>query len=133
MGESKDFRKVKSYLEEESLFRDIERSTEYQDPLNLNVMEQSKQTESEPIDVEDIQFEQKSSQKSQSRSNSRKKGPQQLHSSSIQSTEMHNRVDNKEVNNNSNKKSFTVSRPSTSMTNPTRHSSVNLKRGRRRN
>ena len=39
VGESKDFRKVKSYLEEESLFRDIERSTEYQDPLNLNVME----------------------------------------------------------------------------------------------
>ena len=76
VAEHKDFRKVKSYLEEESLFRDIERSTEYQDPLNLNVMEHSKQTESEPIDVDDIQFEQKSSQKSQSRSNSKKRGPQ---------------------------------------------------------
>ena len=61
VSESKDFRKVKSYLEEESLFRDIERSTEYQDPLNLNVMEQSVNTESVPVDVEEIQFEQRSS------------------------------------------------------------------------
>ena len=52
--ESKDYRKVKSYLEEESLFKDIERSTEYQDPLNLNVMEQSVHTESAPVDPEDI-------------------------------------------------------------------------------
>jgi len=37
-GDSKDFRKVKSYLEEESLFRDIEKSTEYQDPMNLHGM-----------------------------------------------------------------------------------------------
>jgi len=54
VGDSRDFRKVKSYLEEESLFKDIERSTEYQDPLNLNVMEQSQQTDTAPVDVEDI-------------------------------------------------------------------------------
>lgn len=53
--ESKDYRKVKSYLEEESLFKDIERSTEYQDPLNLNVMEQSVHTENNaPVDPEEI-------------------------------------------------------------------------------
>ena len=75
MTEHKDYRKVKNYLEEESLFKDIERSTEYQDPLNLNAMEQSAHTESAPVDPEDIQLEQKSSQKSQSRSNSRKKYP----------------------------------------------------------
>ena len=55
--EQKDYRKVKSYLEEESLFKDIERSTEYQDPLNLNVMDQSANTESAPVDPEDIQLE----------------------------------------------------------------------------
>ena len=48
---------MKSYLEEESLFKDIERSTEYQDPLNLNVMDQSANTESAPVDPEDIQLE----------------------------------------------------------------------------
>jgi len=53
-GEQKDFRKVKSYLEDESLFKDIERSTEYQDPLNLNIMEQSVHTDTAPVDVEDI-------------------------------------------------------------------------------
>ena len=61
VSETKDFRRVKSYLEEESLFKDIERSTEYQDPLNLNVMEQSQHTESAAVDVEDIQFDHRSS------------------------------------------------------------------------
>ena len=60
-AERKDFRKVKSYLEDESLFKDIERSSEYQDPLNLNVVEQSLHTDTNPVDVEDIQLEQKSS------------------------------------------------------------------------
>lgn len=67
-----NFHKVKSYLEDESLFRDIEKSAEYQDPLSLNnIMEQSAHTDSAPIDVEDIQLEPKSShQKSmQSKSN----------------------------------------------------------------
>ena len=54
----KDFRgkvkKMKRYLEDESsLFKDIERSTEYyQDPLNINV--ESVHTDTAPIDVEDI-------------------------------------------------------------------------------
>lgn len=53
--EHKDFRKVKSYLEDESLFKDIERSTEYQDPLNLNVVDPSAMnTDTAPIDTEDI-------------------------------------------------------------------------------
>lgn len=92
-SESKDYHKVRRYLEDESLFKDIERSTEYQDPLNLNVMEQSLQTESAPVGVEDIQFEQRSSQKSQkSRSNSRKKG-QNNFNSSIHSSEMQIRAD----------------------------------------
>ena len=75
-GADKDFRKVKSYLEEESLFKDIERSTELNDPLNLNVMENSANTDAAPIDIEEIQLEQKSSHKeeSHSRSNSRKRG-----------------------------------------------------------
>ena len=45
---------MKSYLEDESLFKDIERSTEYQDPLNLNAMEQSVNTDVAAVDVEDI-------------------------------------------------------------------------------
>ena len=54
--ERKDFRKVKRYLEDESLFKDIERSTEYQDPLNLNAMEQSAQnTDTAALDTEDMQ------------------------------------------------------------------------------
>jgi len=57
-GEQDDFRKVKkSYLEDESLFKDIERSTEYQDPLNLKIMDQSANTDAAPVDVDDIQFE----------------------------------------------------------------------------
>lgn len=58
--DQKDFRKVKSYLEDESLFKDIERSTEYQDALNLNIMggEQSgNDTDTQAVDVDDIQFE----------------------------------------------------------------------------
>ena len=55
IGEQDDFRKVKkSYLEDESLFKDIERSTEYQDPLNLNIMDQSANTDAAPVDVDDI-------------------------------------------------------------------------------
>ena len=54
-GEQDDFRKVKkSYLEDESLFKDIERSTEYQDPLNLNIIDQSANTDAAPVDVDDI-------------------------------------------------------------------------------
>ena len=45
---------MKRYLEDESsLFKDIERSTEYyQDPLNINV--ESIHTDNAPVDVEDI-------------------------------------------------------------------------------
>ena len=35
--ERPDYRKVKSYLEDESMFKDIERSTEYQDPRDVNL------------------------------------------------------------------------------------------------
>ena len=56
--DQKDFRKVKSYLEDESLFKDIERSTEYQDPLNLHVADPSAiNTDTAPVDTEDIQME----------------------------------------------------------------------------
>ena len=55
---------------------------------------------------------------------------QPLHHSSIQSsTEQHERIGDK---NTSNKKSHTISRPFTAFTNATRHSSVNQRRGRRR-
>ena len=39
LGDQSKYKKVKSYLEGDSLFKDIERSTEYQDNLIVNVME----------------------------------------------------------------------------------------------
>lgn len=39
LGDQTKYKKVRSYLEGDSLFKDIERSTEYQDPLIVNVME----------------------------------------------------------------------------------------------
>jgi len=84
--------KMKRYLEDESsLFKDIEKSTEYyQDALNINV--ESAQTDTAPVDVEDIQLVERDSspsRKSRSRSdNSRKKGiATRHHQTSIQSTE----------------------------------------------
>ena len=87
--DQKEYRSVKSFIEDESLFKDIERSTEYQDPLNLNAMEQSVQSESAAVDVDEINFEEKSVQKTHSRSHSRKIGPQ--HQISVQSGDLHNR------------------------------------------
>ena len=55
LGDQTKYKKVKSYLEGDSLFKDIERSTEYQDNLIVNVMEQSVNTDhSAAIDVDQI-------------------------------------------------------------------------------
>ena len=72
LGDQTKYKKVRSYLEGDSLFKDIERSTEYQDPLIVNVMEQSVNTDhTGAIDVDEINLEARSSQKSHSKSRDR--------------------------------------------------------------
>ena len=62
LGDQSKYKKVKSYLEGDSLFKDIEKSTEYQDNLIVNVMEQSVNTDhSAAIDVDEINLEARSS------------------------------------------------------------------------
>lgn len=90
-------------------------------------------------------MERESSQKSHSRSNGSHKKRPKHHQTSIQSTEHHPKryeikgneeerdaEEHEQHRTRSAKKSHTQSRPSTAVTNATRHSSVNQQRGRRR-
>ena len=130
LGDQTKYKKVKSYLEGDSLFKDIERSTEYQDNLIVNVMEQSVNTDhSAAIDVDQINLEARSSQKSNSKSRDRIAQTEMIQDS-VNSVDVRILDDTREK---SEQKSNSFSRPSTAITNVTRHSSSNLRRRKRNN
>ena len=132
LGDQNKYKKVRSYLEGDSLFKDIDKSTEYQDPLIVNVMEQSVHTDqSAAVDVDEINLEAKSSQKSQSKSRDRIAQTEAIQDS-VQSVNVHLLEDDRNKSD-SNNKSNSFSRPSTAITNVTRHSSSNLRRRKRNN